>query len=69
MAVKRLLELAILTLFAGACSTMTASGQQCGPFANCTELNRVHPRGVSSNHCAYRPQLDRDKDDWACERN
>lgn len=37
-------------------------------FKNCTELRKVYPNGVPADHPAYRPQLDRDKDGWACER-
>lgn len=36
-------------------------------FENCTELRRVYPDGVPKGHPAYRPRMDRDKDDWACE--
>ena len=44
----------------------TRSG--CGPFKNCTALRQVHPGGVPRGHCAYSSRMDRDKDDWACER-
>jgi micrococcal nuclease len=37
-------------------------------FKNCTELRKVYPNGVSSDHPAYEPKHDRDKDGWACER-
>lgn len=36
-------------------------------FNNCTELKEVYPGGVSSEHEAYQPKMDRDKDNWACE--
>lgn len=36
-------------------------------FQNCTELKKVYPDGVSSDHAAYQPKMDRDKDNWACE--
>ncbi|MFX3672851.1 MAG: S-layer homology domain-containing protein [Paenisporosarcina sp.] len=36
-------------------------------FANCTELRKVYPNGVSSSHPAYASKHDRDKDGWACE--
>lgn len=36
-------------------------------FANCTELRTVFPEGVGSDHAAYQPKMDRDKDNWACE--
>ena len=37
-------------------------------FANCTELRKYYPTGVSSDHPAYAPKHDHDKDGWACER-
>ena len=37
-------------------------------FANCTELRKVYPNGVSASHPAYDDRLDRDKDGTACER-
>lgn len=37
-------------------------------FANCTELRKVYPNGVPSDHPAYQSKLDRDKDGYACER-
>jgi Excalibur calcium-binding domain len=37
-------------------------------FANCTELRKVYPNGVPSDHPAYQSKLDRDKDNYACER-
>ena len=39
----------------------------CGPYKNCTELRKDHPRGVPKGHCAYQTRMDRDKDGWACE--
>ena len=36
-------------------------------FANCTELKTEFPDGVASDHPAYQPKMDRDKDNWACE--
>ena len=42
--------------------------EKCGPYKNCTELRKDHPEGVPKGHCAYKASLDRDKDDWACER-
>ena len=37
-------------------------------FANCTELRKKYPNGVPSDHPAYQPKMDRDKDNFACER-
>jgi micrococcal nuclease len=37
-------------------------------FKNCTELRKVYPNGVPADHPAYQPKLDRDKDNYACER-
>ncbi|PXA61342.1 excalibur calcium-binding domain-containing protein, partial [Staphylococcus pseudintermedius] len=36
-------------------------------FANCKHLRQVYPNGVTADHPAYRPHLDRDKDKRACE--
>ena len=60
---QRLIQLAILALTAVGCATnSTTTSSSCGPFSNCTQLNRAHPSGVPSSHCAYRAQLDRDRD-------
>ncbi|WP_066315870.1 cell envelope integrity protein TolA [Bacillus sp. FJAT-29814] len=48
-------------------ATSTTSGQTS--FANCTELNKVYPNGVASDHPAYKSRMDRDNDGYACERN
>ncbi|MFX3673503.1 MAG: thermonuclease family protein [Paenisporosarcina sp.] len=37
-------------------------------FQNCTELRKKYPSGVPSNHPAYQSKMDRDKDNYACER-
>lgn len=37
-------------------------------FQNCTELRKVYPNGVPSTHPAYQAKMDRDKDNFACER-
>jgi hypothetical protein len=37
-------------------------------FANCTELRKVYPNGVPAGHPAYQSKLDRDNDNYACER-
>ncbi|TDL74961.1 excalibur calcium-binding domain-containing protein [Peribacillus frigoritolerans] len=42
--------------------------QSTETFDNCTEMRKVHPKGVPSSHPAYESQHDRDKDNWACER-
>lgn len=47
-------------------STSTASTTE--NFANCTELRKVYPNGVDSSHPAYQAKMDRDKDNFACER-
>ncbi|WP_423410487.1 thermonuclease family protein [Heyndrickxia sp. MSNUG] len=51
-------------------ATTTAPARSSQPeyFANCTELRKVYPNGVPSTHPAYQPKMDRDKDDFACER-
>ncbi|MDA7027745.1 thermonuclease family protein [Bacillus sp. CLL-7-23] len=38
-------------------------------FANCTELRKKYPHGVPSSHPAYQSKMDRDHDNYACERN
>lgn len=42
--------------------------EKCGPYKNCTELRKDHPRGVPRDHCAYQSSMDRDQDGRACER-
>jgi|GEM_PF-886549 len=37
-------------------------------YANCTELTKVYPNGVPAGHPAYQSKMDRDKDNFACER-
>lgn len=37
-------------------------------FKNCTELTKQYPNGVPSTHPAYQSKMDRDKDNFACER-
>jgi hypothetical protein len=37
-------------------------------FANCTELRKKYPNGVPSDHPAYQSKMDRDNDNFACER-
>ena len=37
-------------------------------YKNCTELRNIYPDGVPAGHPAYRDALDRDKDNYACER-
>lgn len=49
-------------------SAPAASSGGAEYFANCTELRKVYPNGVPSTHPAYQPKLDRDKDQYACER-
>ncbi|MEJ9150671.1 thermonuclease family protein [Bacillus sp. FSL W8-0223] len=48
-------------------ATTPSTGQT--DFANCTELREVYPDGVPAGHPAYQPKLDRDHDNYACERN
>ncbi|PKG26956.1 nuclease [Cytobacillus horneckiae] len=49
-------------------STTTTEPDKTEYFQNCTELTKVYPNGVASDHPAYQPKMDRDKDNWACER-
>ncbi|APC46453.1 thermonuclease [Aeribacillus phage AP45] len=49
-------------------SSATSSSGGTEYFKNCTELRKKYPEGVPSDHPAYAPKHDRDKDGWACER-
>lgn len=49
-------------------NTPPASSNTTEFFQNCTELTAVYPNGVPSDHPAYQAKMDRDKDNWACER-
>lgn len=37
-------------------------------FQNCTDLRTKYPDGVPADHPAYQAKMDRDKDNYACER-
>ncbi|MGM0867396.1 MAG: thermonuclease family protein [Bacillota bacterium] len=37
-------------------------------FKNCTELRKKYPNGVPKGHAAYQSKMDRDNDNYACER-
>ncbi|PIC62823.1 hypothetical protein CSV79_15135 [Sporosarcina sp. P13] len=37
-------------------------------FQNCTELRKKYPNGVAKGHPAYQSKMDRDGDNFACER-
>ncbi|MDX1805541.1 MAG: thermonuclease family protein [Paenisporosarcina sp.] len=37
-------------------------------FDNCTHLRTKYPSGVASDHPAYQSKMDRDKDNFACEK-
>ncbi|WP_286184591.1 excalibur calcium-binding domain-containing protein [Bacillus sp. SD075] len=45
----------------------TSSGER-EDFANCTDLRGTYPNGVPAGHPAYVPSMDRDKDNYACEK-
>ena len=47
-------------------TTSATGGQEW--FQNCTELRKKYPSGVPAGHAAYQPKMDRDKDNFACER-
>jgi micrococcal nuclease len=49
-------------------ASQPAPAQPAQPFANCTELRKVYPNGVDSTHAAYQKKMDRDGDNFACER-
>ncbi|WP_245393607.1 excalibur calcium-binding domain-containing protein [Staphylococcus coagulans] len=48
--------------------SQTEPAQSTQSFANCTQLRAVYPNGVPQGHPAYQPKLDRDNDNFACER-
>lgn len=37
-------------------------------YKNCTELRKDYPNGVPKSHKAYEAKMDRDKDNYACEK-
>ena len=41
--------------------------KKCGPYKNCTELRKDHPKGIIRDHCAYQRKMDLDNDGHACE--
>lgn len=49
-------------------SNSTSSSGTSEFFQNCTELRTKYPNGVPSDHPAYQSKMDRDKDNYACER-
>nr|WP_235822736.1 excalibur calcium-binding domain-containing protein [Cytobacillus massiliigabonensis] len=54
------------TTISSSSTASTSGGSEY--FSNCTELREVYPNGVSSDHPAYQSKMDRDKDNYACER-
>ncbi|MED0776616.1 excalibur calcium-binding domain-containing protein [Bacillus siamensis] len=59
-----------------AASNSSSNSTQASPsvagtehFANCTELRKKYPHGVPSTHPAYTSKMDRDNDNFACEKN
>ena len=46
----------------------SASTGETETFKNCTELRKKFPNGVPSSHPAYQSKMDRDHDNYACER-
>jgi len=49
-------------------STQQPTTQRKAYFQNCTELRKKYPNGVPSTHPAYQRKMDRDHDNYACER-
>ncbi|MCI1589986.1 excalibur calcium-binding domain-containing protein [Heyndrickxia oleronia] len=37
-------------------------------FTNCTELREKYPDGVPSTYSTYKAKMDRDHDNYACEK-
>jgi len=49
-------------------SAPTATTKTTEWFDNCTHLRTKYPNGVAGDHPAYQAKMDRDKDNFACER-
>ncbi|CAI6278628.1 SPbeta prophage-derived endonuclease YokF [Bacillus subtilis] len=49
-------------------SSSATSTRETETFKNCTELRKKYPNGVPSSHPAYQSKMDRDHDNYACER-
>ncbi|OBA08379.1 endonuclease [Bacillus subtilis] len=49
-------------------ASSSASTRETETFKNCTELRKKYPHGVPSSHSAYQSKMDRDHDNYACER-
>ncbi|MGJ3548980.1 excalibur calcium-binding domain-containing protein, partial [Bacillus subtilis] len=49
-------------------ASSSASTEETETFKNCTELRKKYPNGVPSSHPAYQSKMDRDHDNYACER-
>ncbi|MEI1421514.1 thermonuclease family protein [Bacillus cabrialesii] len=49
-------------------ASSSASTGETKTFKNCTELRKKYPHGVPSSHPAYQSKMDRDHDNYACER-
>ena len=62
---KTLFVLTAIIVSGVALSTPTKG--QPNHFPNCKALNKVYPNGVPKSHPAYRPALDRNNNNWACE--
>ncbi|WP_412094896.1 excalibur calcium-binding domain-containing protein [Bacillus atrophaeus] len=50
-----------------ASSSATSTGET-ETFNNCTELRKKYPNGVPSSPPPYQSKMDRDHDNYACER-
>ncbi|MBU2658998.1 thermonuclease family protein [Bacillus cabrialesii] len=49
-------------------ASSSALTRETETFKNCTELRKKYPNGVPSSHPAYQSKMDRDHDNYACER-
>lgn len=49
-------------------NTETTNADKNEFYKNCTELRKVHPNGVPKGHPAYQSKMDRDQDEFTCER-
>lgn len=49
-------------------SLKSSSSNETEIFRNCTDLRKKFPNGVPKGHSSYQSKMDRDKDNFACER-
>jgi hypothetical protein len=60
-------RLVAVALTAVAACALAGCKPEAKTYANCNAMWRDYPNGVRDDHPAYRPQLDRDHNGWACD--